>query len=806
MNQLKKFLMSPLTAVVLLSVFAAGLAAATFIESAFGTALAKVAIYYSPLFFFVQLLLVANWLVVAAVHRAWKRKRWGFIVFHFAFIVILCGATVTHFFGLEGVFHLREGEVSDRIMIHTNKGERVHVLPFQIELVGFTLKRYPGSDSPSSYESELLVHAGGKTERALVYMNNTLNVEGYRFFQASFDPDEKGTSLSVNYDVAGRNVTYAGYILLFIGAIMCLFDRHGRIVTLVRILRRLTAAALALVLALPLAAQEYMERYTLSLDFVVHELDIDVDHARRFGALPMRSAGGRIIPINTFASEVLRKLHKKTQIGGLDPDRFLLSLFVMPGEWMHVPFVDCPNVEMQAFLGVKGKYCAYIDAFNLDDSYKLQEKLDAAYRKMPSERNAFDKEVIRMDEKINILHHLLGEQLIRIFPCADDSTGRWYAPGDDLSVFTGKDFDLVGSIFTSYISEVEDAVITGDWTTADEHLKIISTYQRKRGPKDELNYGKIAQELRYNKLAPFRWSKTGYLALGGLMLVLSFVLLFKRRRGVAVAIRVLVFAVAPVFVLHTLGMVMRWNIGGYAPWSNAYETMVYAAWATVLVGMPIVRRNVITFSLATLFAGIILFVSELSWMDPQINPLPPVLKSPWLMFHVAVLMAAYGFFGISCFIGLINLGMMAIIPGKKLPRHSAALGELSIINELSLWFGLILMTLGTFMGAVWANESWGRYWGWDPKETWALITVVVYAIVTHLHLLKKQYSLWLFNLCSVVAFASVLMTYFGVNYFLSGLHSYGENENVGGISVYLYAAALVVALVAVFARKGIALK
>jgi len=258
-------------------------------------------------------------------------------------------------------------------------------------------------------------------------------------------------------------------------------------------------------------------------------------------------------------------------------------------------------------------------------------------------------------------------------------------------------------------------------------------------------------------------------------------------------------AVLAVFLFHTYGMGMRWYIAGYAPWSNSYETMVYVAWATVFAGWLFARRSLLTFALATLFGGVILFVSGLNWMDPQINPLVPVLKSPWLMFHVAVIVGAYGFFGISCLLGLVNLVMMSFKKAVLAQR----IKELSIINEMSLLIGLALMTIGTFLGAIWANESWGRYWGWDPKETWALVTMIVYAIVTHLHLVPFRNSLWLFNIASVVAFYSVLMTFFGVNYFLSGMHSYGQNDHVGGMFVYLLLSVLLVALIGFisFARR-----
>lgn len=284
-------------------------------------------------------------------------------------------------------------------------------------------------------------------------------------------------------------------------------------------------------------------------------------------------------------------------------------------------------------------------------------------------------------------------------------------------------------------------------------------------------------------------------------MVLSFVSLIKQRRWINGISLALCLAIAIVFCFHMYGIGIRWYIAGYAPWSNSYETMVYVAWATVLAGLLFMRRNRIVLALAALFGGIILFVSGLNWMDPEINPLVPVLKSPWLMFHVAVIVAAYGFFGISCLMGLTNLVILGLMKEKNRLLLSQRIRELSIVNEMSLWVGLALMTIGTFLGAVWANESWGRYWGWDPKETWALITMVVYAVVTHLHLIKRFNNLWTFNVTSVLAFSSVLMTFFGVNYFLSGMHSYGQNEHVDGIFVYLYGALIVVGILAIWTRS-----
>ncbi len=416
---------------------------------------------------------------------------------------------------------------------------------------------------------------------------------------------------------------------------------------------------------------------------------------------------------------------------------------------------------------------------------------------MPAQRTRFDKDLMKLDEQLNIFHQLINHQMLNLFPKEDDPNHKWYAPGDDLSAFSGKDSMFVSRILDWYLGEVQEGLKSGDWAKADEVVGMIGTYQQAKNKTLDISPKRMQAELKYNKMDVFRYCKIGYLVLGGLLLVLSFAMLFRRSRWMKVAVWLLGIGVLIVFHYHMFGMGMRWYIGGYAPWSNSYETMVYVGWATVFAGLLFVRRSTITFALATLFGGIILFVSGLNWMDPEINPLVPVLKSPWLMFHVAVIVAAYGFFGISCLIGLTNMVMMSITGRKNGNVLKARITELSIVNEMALWVGLALMTVGTFLGAVWANESWGRYWGWDPKETWALITMVVYAVVTHLHLVKCWNNPWLFNLASVIAFASVLMTFFGVNYFLSGMHSYGQNDNVHGIFTYLYIALGVVIILAI---------
>jgi len=412
MIRFEKIISSYVTMAILLALYATGLATATFIEKAYGTLFAKTAIYYSPLFFLLQALLVANFAAVVIKHRLLKSGRWGLLMVHVSFMVILLGAFISHFFSQEGTLHLREGQIGNQVEIHTNRGHAVHTLPFQIELVKFTLKRYPGSMSPSSYESEVLVHVDGATLRKSVYMNNVLDVKGYRFYQASFDSDERGSILSMNKDVAGRNVTYTGYLILLAGCIFSLTGKKGRLRTLYRQMNTLkNPSKLFLFAGLFLFSSYVNATEPPSLTTAVQQHAIAPSHAERFGALPVQSVNGRIIPVNTFASEVLRKLHKDTKFGNLNADQFLLSVFVMPEMWMRVPFIVCSNDEIADYFSLTHGQCAYLEAFHDDGSYKLQNKLEEAYQKMPAERNGFDKDIIKLDERINIFHQLFNRSI-----------------------------------------------------------------------------------------------------------------------------------------------------------------------------------------------------------------------------------------------------------------------------------------------------------------------------------------------------------------------------------------------------------
>ena len=493
--------------------------------------------------------------------------------------------------------------------------------------------------------------------------------------------------------------------------------------------------------------------------------------------------------MNTWTLKILRKLYQAEQFNGLSSDQFFLNLLVYPYEWGQAKFIKMKDKEVMQKLGKTGEYLAYNDVFDAEGHYILQREVEGIYSKNPSERNRLDNDILKLDEMVNIVYQVQQGRMLALFPDADDRDGKWYSAGDDLSVFAGKDSMFVSKIMGWYLSELSDKNVK----QADEVLGMIRTYQNAKNKVIAVDQKKIDAEVTYNKARIFSTIVKYYLILGGVLLLCVFVSLFQKGKWTHRIGWILTGGIACVFLYHTFGLGLRWYISGYAPWTNSYESMVYVAWAIVFGGLLFAFRTRVVPALASLLAGVLLFVSGLNQMSPEITPLVPVLQSWWLMLHVAVIMAGYGFFFVCALMGLFNLVLMIVGQGRE--RIKETIHELTVLNEMAMILGLMLMTIGTFLGAVWANESWGRYWGWDPKETWALISVIVYTLVLHLRLIPGWKSKWLFNLLSLLAIASVLMTYFGVNYYLSGMHSYGKSDAqllpapfiIGGVVVVVIA-------------------
>ena len=657
-------------------------------------------------------------------------------------------------------------------------------LPFAIRLEDFQLERYPGSNSPSSYASEVtLMDKGANLVMPYrIYMNNVLNYKGFRFFQSSYDRDEMGTILSVNHDIAGTIITYIGYFLLALGFILTIFNKNSRFKKLIVSsgeLRNKRKELLILLVTVGMAfGQTYKAKAAETNDYNIPV--ISAEHAEKFGTLLIQDKDGRIKPVNTLASEILRKIARKTSFEGMDPDQVLLGIMAYPEIWEEVPIIKVAHPQLQEFLQNEGSYSSFNKLVDLRNTgqYKISEYVELAYEKKPAEQSKFDKEVMKVDERVNIFYMVYSGSFMNVFPIPGDDNHTWVSNAES-KLFTNSDESLfVSGILSMYLDEVRKAIKSGNWTAADEHLGFIKQFQQKNGAKIIPSSKKVNMEITYNKINIFKRLSMYYGLIGFILIILHFVNILKPRLNLKIVIRISSGIVVFLFLLHTVGLIFRWNISGHAPWSNGYESMIYIAWATSLSGLIFVWRSEITLAVTALLSSIILAVAGMSWMDPEITNLVPVLKSYWLVIHVAIITASYGFLALGGLLGFFNLVLMLLKTKKNYIRLDLTITEMTYIIEMTLIIGLFMLTIGTFLGGVWANESWGRYWGWDPKETWALVTVLVYSFVMHMRFIPGFRGNFAMSYASLISYSSVLMTYFGVNYYLSGLHSYAAGDPV----------------------------
>ncbi|MBN1414037.1 MAG: cytochrome c biogenesis protein CcsA [Bacteroidales bacterium] len=670
-------------------------------------------------------------------------------------------------------------------------------LPFRLYLKDFHIERYPGSKSPSWYESKVIVQdsINGMNECKKIYMNNVLRYKGYRFYQSSYDNDEKGTVLSVNHDIAGTLVTYAGYLLMTLGMVISLINRNSRFrrlaretVAISRLKKMLSLLTLFTLISLTSPAQKQHEKQLKP---------VDGTHATEFGKLLIQDVGGRIEPVNTMSSQVLRKFYRKDKYRGMSADQVILGMIIEPDVWQHEPIIRTRRPLIKEISGNIDNYLSFSSFFN-GSGYLLQPYVENAYRKKPAYRSKFDNEIIRLDERINIMYLVFTGDLLRIFPKRGDSTLSWYAPSYINSHFDSTGSVLVQDLFPNYVTACRKSLLSGNWKEADRYLTAMANYQREYGSSIIPPQRRINAELYLNRYNVFERIAFAYGLVGSVLLIYQLVCLFYSRIRSRIPIVIAISFILILFTLHTAGLVFRWYVSGHAPWSNGYEVLVFIAWASVMAGIIFAFRSGIALSVTSVLACLILHTAHLSWMDPQITNLVPVLKSYWLVLHVATITVSYGFLALGTFMAFINLWLMVFQNRQRFQYIQLSIEELSRIIEMTLIIGLYLLAIGTFLGGVWANQSWGRYWGWDPKETWALATILVYAFIVHIRLVPGLKGLWCFNLAALLGFSSVIMTYFGVNYYLSGLHSYAAGDPLP-VPAFVYYTLGIIALLAVSA-------
>ncbi|RBN51292.1 cytochrome c biogenesis protein CcsA [Flavobacterium psychrolimnae] len=708
-------------------------------------------------------------------------------------------------------------------------GSKAYVLPFKIKLNDFIAQKYPGTEkSYSSFESKVTVEDKEPFD-ARIYMNNVLDHKGYRFFQSSFDPDEKGTVLSVNHDFWGTTLTYIGYFMLYFAMMAIMFTKYSRFADIKRKLEvvKTKKAKLLTILIFMFSFSSFAQEQEHNhadheghahteaeaapathanhskkvfsqdeLNDLITKYKVPAEHAAKFGRLVIQDGGGRMKPINTFSSELLRKVSQSDSYNDMNSDQVFLSMTQYASYWIEIPIIYLRrgNDSLRQIIGVdkKAKFAPFVAFFDAKGNYKLSKYLEESFK--AANPNQFEKDFIETDKRVNLMESALSGRILKIFPIPDDKNNKWVSYLElNEAGFKGMEATYTKNVLPLYFGSLANASTSNDYKTADELLESINGFQKRFGSKVRPSEERITSEVLYNKYDVFNKLFYWYVLAAILMLFFTIMQIFKERKALAIAVNTMHIIVGLLFGLHTVGLIARWYISGHAPWSNAYESIIYIAWATMFFGLAFDRKSKLTVASSAFVTAMILWAANLNWIDPEIANLQPVLNSYWLMIHVAVIVASYGPFALGFILGAVSLLLISFTNEKNKAKMDLNIQEITYINELALTIGLIMLTIGNFLGGQWANESWGRYWGWDPKETWALISIMVYAFVIHARFVPSLRGKWIFNLMSMFAFISILFTYYGVNFHLVGLHSYASGEahslswiwySLGGITLF----------------------
>lgn len=656
-------------------------------------------------------------------------------------------------------------------------GSVLRTLPYEIYLEDFILETYPGSDNPASYESHVVLEdpARGISGRNVrIWMNHPLTYRGTKHFQSSYDRDRLGTVLSVNRD-PGKYPTYVGYTIFSLGFLIVM----GQVIRDRARAGRTVAAALVALSVVGLGATA-VRAQTPPPATPPTVLNLSPAARAEAARLTVQDFRGRMKPLDTLAQETVMKVAKRSRFEGRDPVEVFLGMAVNPGQWYHHPLIEVKNPGVQDLLGVSHDvHHVSLATVLAGGEYKLQDAVEEAHRTAPNQRTKTQQKLIVFDERVHILYDALQGNSLRIFPLPDDPGHRWENIQKVLEALPESDsrhadFKAAGDALFLGLAE-------GDAVRIAEGLRRTAALQQLYGagvmPADQA----IKAELALNRLHPFARATLPYLASFVLLIIAYFVGLFRREgrpwswKHPLYAAGMLFFVAG--FALHLYGFVLRWIASGRAPLSNGHESLLFIALAVALAGLvfEMISRTAAAGALGPLLTSVVLGVAMMGDFDPAIGPLVPVLASYWLNIHVTIITASYGFLGLSCLLGMLTL-VLFVVAGVTRRPVAAAVAKLDKLNVDVMIAGLGLLAIGTLLGGVWANESWGRYWGWDPKETWALVSVLLYAVILHFRWIPRLANAYVQAAWSFMAIWSIIMTYFGVNYLLVGLHSYAAGE------------------------------
>ena len=702
----------------------------TIVEKFFGKDYVSEVIYGSWWF-------AALWALTAIVSmlyliRKKVYRRFAVMMLHTSFIVILIGAMTTHVTSREGTLHLRKGEA---VAAFTDNEGVACALPFDICLKDFEIVHYPGTDAVMDYKAHIIVDSNGKEEETCISMNNIGKFADYRFYQSSYDADGQGTVLLVAFDPYGIAITYTGYLLLLAGLILTMCSKHSRIRQLLRIATR--SALTMLVLCLCCGQARAGET-------------VDKEIADEMGQVAVLY-NGRICPLNTAATDFVTKLCGKSTWQGMSANEIFLNWTIFYTEWEKRTIIKVKDREVQKILGINGKWACVRDFYTSQNDYKLKDKISDV--SLPESTR---KAIRETDEKIQVVTMFYNSELLRIFPLSNHGVIEWHKPGStELPQDVGEaEFQFINHIMDHLVM----SILAKDVTKAKSIIAKIRVYQKEKA-QDILPSGALMQaEIINNRLLSATWSVFVCLIFSLLFCVMFFSRRPERRVGICHTVFVLLLT-----IYITLLIALRWWISGHVPMSNGFETMLFMAWISMLLTLTLTRHFPVMKAFGPVVSSFCLLVAMLASGNPQITQLMPVLQSPLLTFHVVFVMLAYAILAI---ITLIAIQCLA------LRLRTSEMERMTALSQFLLYPAVAFLAIGIFIGAVWANVSWGTYWSWDPKETWALITLMVYAIPLH------QSSLWQsrkprsYHWFVLISFLTVLMTYFGVNYYLSGMHSY----------------------------------
>lgn len=737
------------------------MAAATIVEKSQGTDYAH-AHYYGAWWF------ILIWAVLAALGAFYIIKRKvkcaSTLALHLSFIIILAGALLTHISAKRGMIHLRIGQPTDTYMAQDEEqGMKEEKLPFSLCLQKFEAKMHDGTNAVADYSSKFTVIDGDDKSEGEVSMNNIYSHRSYRLYQSSYDEDGKGSVLAINADPYGIPVTYTGYALLFISLVWMLFDPKGGYRKLLKSpLLKKGALMIALILSMANIQTLHAESATGNLQNAV----LPKETAEKFGELHILY-NDRICPVQTFALDFCKKIYGARSYQGLTAEQVLSGWVFYGNTWANEPFIKIKSGEMKTAMNLPD-YASLNTFFNREmGGYTIGPYVQEYYN---GQQDKFHQQAADIDGKIQIIMELREGISLKVLPYTftknvkatkDHSfikagTTTWFSPVDKLPQAVEQQHALyIRNVFSLLNGDVK----AGNTSRVNEFFVKMKKYQEVSSGNSLPTNTQYKAE-RINNAFPFATILfMANLTLGFIALFYTIYRMTKKREIKALNIA-LPILLGVSFLALTFGLALRWIISGNIPMSNGYESMLTVAWFVMLISILMQLRIRIVMVFGFLISGFFLLVSHINQMDPAIGQMMPVLNSPLLSIHVSIIMMSYA---------LLSLTFICGIMGICLRSHGE---ELQALSRIFLYPALTTMGFGIFIGAIWANVSWGNYWSWDSKETWALITFMIYAVVVHTQSLPIFRKPLVYHIYITLAFMSIAMTYFGVNYFLTGMHSY----------------------------------